>query len=107
MANFLSMNNMFKMINKYNTKTYSKKENFVLDNEDRSYYDSFKINKTTLMTLITISLIFWGITIFVLISNWTVLPDWAKVFAVLSLINPNLGGPITTLIIIFISRSNK
>jgi len=84
------------------------KENFKLKNtsneDDNSTCNSLTVldNPILILFLIIYFLLFiWAIT--ALIKNWNILESWARVFALLALVNQNVGGPAASLIIIYVS----
>lgn len=57
--------------------------------------------------LVSISLIVWIWSLVVTIKYWKVLPDWARVVAILGLIPIIPGGPIVTLIVVYITNGSR
>lgn len=57
--------------------------------------------------LVVISLIVWIWAIVVTIKYWKVLPDWARVVAILGLIPVIPGGPIVSLIVVYITKGSR
>jgi hypothetical protein len=91
------------MIEKYTfsnaVKSYKKKyqtENYHEEEDD------------TCIGGLAVFIIFFIILIAVssLMIYWKTLPDWAKAFGLLSLLNDNIGGPIGTLIIVYIAKGS-
>lgn len=84
------------------------KENFKLKNTSQD--DSSCDNELTgfdngiLILFLIIYIILIGWAIYALIKNWDKLENWAKVFALLALVNNNFGGPAASLIIIYVSQ---
>jgi hypothetical protein len=50
-----------------------------------------------------IALVIWFWAIYELYKNWAMLPDWAKVVGLVALLGP-LGGPVVTLIVVYIAK---
>ena len=49
-----------------------------------------------------ISLVLWICGLVLLINNWNIIPDWAKVVGVLGLLPIIPGGPIVTIVVVLI-----
>ena len=49
-----------------------------------------------------ISLVLWICALVLLINNWNIIPDWAKIVGVLGVLPIIPGGPIITIVIILI-----
>ena len=56
------------------------------------------------ITVCVIILVCWIIAIVLLVQNWKILPDWAKVIGFLGVIPVVPGGPILTIIIVLCAR---
>ena len=55
--------------------------------------------------LLLLSLFIWIWALMVLIRYWDILPDWAKIVGLLSILGP-LGGPIVTLIVVYVAKGH-
>jgi hypothetical protein len=49
-----------------------------------------------------ISLVLWICALVLLINNWNIIPEWAKVVGVLGLLPIIPGGPIVTIVLVLI-----
>ena len=54
--------------------------------------------------LLIINTFLWIWALVVLIKFWSILPSWAQVIGILSILG--LGGPIVTLIVVYIGKNN-
>jgi hypothetical protein len=61
---------------------------------------------TSFLILFLIATAIWIWAIVSLIKYWSVLPDWAKIVGILSILGI-LGGPIVTLIVVYIAKQPK
>lgn len=71
--------------------------------------DSKKIMGLTLgafALIFLLSFVFWLWALLALIKYWNVLPTWAQVLGLLCLIG-FVGGPIATLIIVYVAKNKK
>lgn len=59
----------------------------------------------TFLVILFITMAIWFWALVALINNWHCLPGWAQVVSVISLLFPNFGGPILTLIIVYAART--
>ena len=84
----LEKSSVLKLIESYTKKENYDQESVVID------------NMLVLNALFYIIIFFWAVII--LMNKWKILPDWAKILALLSLFNDYIGGPIGTLIIVYI-----
>ena len=66
-----------------------------------------KYDNAILIVFLIILLLLWAWAITALIQHWQNLVEWAKVFALLALVNPYIGGPAASLIIIYVSLPQK
>ena len=72
---------------------------------DDTYIYNNKLSFDSGIFILILIMYLWAIIY--LFRKWKELPDWARIFAVLALINQNIGGPIATLIIIYIVTSSN
>jgi len=88
--------------------------------ENKEQIDSYLQNKTVegydtcgntnpgvLVALLVVSMIIWVLSMVVTIIFWEHLPDWARVIAVLGLIPIIPGGPIVTLVVVYITKGSR
>lgn len=89
--------------------------------ENKELYDAYFQNKTVecyddnqggmsdgaFIALLLVSVIVWICALSVTIKLWHKLPDWARVIAILGLLPIVPGGPIITLVVVFIARNNN
>lgn len=80
-------------------KHYNKKK--YISNE----YDDDDNN--SIFAIMFIVVILYVLAIYYLVKEWKKLDDWCKILAVTLLVTGELGGPITTLILIYLSLMNK
>ena len=78
------------------------KENFHNNNE----YDE-EDNTNMIFFVFIITVIFYLLAIYYLINKWKYLDDWCKIISVTLLVTGELGGPITTLILIYFNLYKK
>ena len=76
----------------------NKKENYHDEEDDSCNDDVFMISKLIFDLILLIAAIIF------LVQNFKFLPDWAKAFSLIALLNPCLGGPISAIIIVFFTR---
>jgi hypothetical protein len=57
------------------------------------------------LIIMTISMVIWIWALICTMKNWTILPDWAKVLAIIGLIGI-VGGPIMTIIVVYIVKNS-
>jgi len=67
------------------------------------YDNTDNINTGLLIALLLTSLIIWAWAATVTLMFWKHLPDWAKVVAIMGLIPIIPGGPIATLVVVYIT----
>ena len=58
-----------------------------------------------IVILLLLSLFIWIWALMVLIRYWDILPDWAKIVGLLSILGV-LGGPIVTLIVVYVVKGH-
>ena len=66
---------------------------------------AFGIGFFIVMFLIT--LVIWIFAVFILVKYWNQLPSWAQVLGVIGVLPIIPGGPILTIIAVFIGKSQK
>ena len=59
------------------------------------------------IVILIVSLIIWIWALVVTIKYWKHLPVWARVLAILGLIPIIPGGPIVTLVVVYVSKGTK
>jgi len=59
------------------------------------------------ITILVVSLIIWIWALVVTIKYWKVLPVWARFVAILGLIPIIPGGPIVTLVVVYVAKETK
>jgi hypothetical protein len=59
------------------------------------------------ITIVVFVLIIWIWALVVTIKYWKHLPDWARVLSVLGLVPVIPGGPIITLIVVYIAKGSR
>jgi len=59
------------------------------------------------ITIVIVSLIIWIWALIATIKYWKYLPDWARVLAILGLIPVIPGGPIVTLVVVYVSHGSR
>jgi|TARA_B110000037_G_scaffold32432_1_gene39110 hypothetical protein len=59
------------------------------------------------ITIVVFVIIIWIWALVVTIKYWKVLPDWARVLAILGLIPVIPGGPIVSLIVVYIAKGSR
>ena len=88
-----------------------KKENYnnhSNDDEDSSSCRKvmgIEFNLFILLSLLVI--ILWGFAIWSIWRYWNVLPEWAKIVGLITLLSPNSGGPLITLLVVYFSKEDK
>jgi len=85
-----------------------------LQNKTVEGYDSnppennvFYVSTGVFITIVIVSLIIWVWALVVTIKYWKYLPDWARVLAILGLIPVIPGGPIVTLVVVYVSHGSR
>jgi len=89
-----------------------KKENYKNHENEEEDIDSScrKVMGVELHLFIFISLlviIIWGFAVFSIWRYWNVLPEWAKIVGLITLLSPNSGGPLITLLVVYFSKEDK
>ena len=56
------------------------------------------------ITFLLIQIALWIWAIIVLVKYWKYLPDWAKVLGILGVLPIFFGGPILTLIVVYVGK---
>jgi hypothetical protein len=64
-----------------------------------------ELNLFILISLLVI--IIWGFAIWSIWRYWNVLPEWAKIVGLITLLSPNSGGPLITLLVVYFSKEDK
>jgi hypothetical protein len=54
-----------------------------------------------------ISLALWIWAVILLVKNWNVIPDWAKVLGVLGVLPVIPGGSIVTILVVLLSKQSR
>lgn len=98
-----SMSNMIKEFqeNKPLIQAYLKNKSIEGVDDDSSKVMGMKV--AAFLVLLLVSMVVWIWALVSLFKYWVILPDWAKVVGLLSLLGV-LGGPVVTLIVVYISK---
>lgn len=76
------------------------------EGEDKVLLFGMTVGVALVFMVIILALWIWALI--VTINYWNFLPTWAKVFAIIGLLTMQFGGPVMTLIVVYITKnSNK
>jgi len=77
------------------------------DNDDNDDNNDYNISTGMFIMIVTVSLITWIWSFAVTVLFWKHLPDWARVVAILGLIPSIPGGPIATLVVVYVTKGTR
>lgn len=87
--------------NKHIIDAYLKGESIENYNDSNTF---FGLSITLFVVILAIMLFIWTWAIWALVKYWKILPSWAKVLGVIGVIPAMPGGPILTLIAVYIGK---
>ena len=89
-------------------KTVASKNNRENYNKDRYRDEEEDEIDASFILLLILYLGIWIYALYLLVQNFSILPDWAKVIGILGLTMNNLaGGMFLTIIVVYIGKNSK
>lgn len=103
-----SLFNMIKVFNENKNEIIESIKGSSLEGYDDDDHDSGKYLGLTVgvfMVLLLISLVIWVLALYLTLTRWNHLENWAKIIALVGLFT-GFGGPLLTIVVVYLGQKN-